>query len=402
MKDIKLQFRPLPEMNTQGEIIIEVTHNNVCGTFDTGIFIQANEWDTEEEKVIFDSGNILRTIFLYNNWEKLNGELEDLKKVIEKLERRHPNFSFDDLEIKFRGATGKKEFIVFIDDLIRSMTKNNRLKTAQSYISTRKIFYTFLEERDIAMGYMDNDLMSDFEQFLLGRGMVRNTTSFYIRTLRSAYNKAVQQNLVKQCFPFSQVYTGIDKTQKRAVSHKTINDLENDQRMTRNMSLSRDLFLFSFYCRGISFVDLARLKKTNIKNGVLTYMRSKTGQMLSIGLEPCMEEIINRYESYGQAPDYVFPIIFNEKNFYQEYSSALRVHNLRLSRISKRLKIDPPLTSYVARHTWATIAKKKGVPLGVISEGMGHTSEGTTKIYLASLDQNVLDKANKMIISNKR
>lgn len=402
MKQIKLQFRPLPDIDARGEIIIEVTHNVVYGVFDTGVVIQSNEWNTKEERVIFDSGNILRTIFLYNNWEKLNEEIGNLKRVIEQLERRHPNFSFDDLEIKFRGATGKKEFIVFMNELINLMIKNNRIKTAQSYISTRKIFQHFLEEGDIAIGYIDSDLMCDFEQFLIGRGMIRNTTSFYLRTLRSAYNKGVQQNLVKQCFPFSKVYTGIDKTQKRAVSHKAINDMENVNRMTSNMSLSRDLFLFSFYCRGVSFVDLARLKKTDIKNDILSYTRSKTGQTLNIGLEPCMKEIISRYEKSGQAPNYIFPIIFNEKNFHKEYSSALRVHNLRLKRISKRLDIDPPLTSYVARHTWATIAKKKGIPLGIISEGMGHTSEGTTKIYLASLDQNVLDKANKMIISNKK
>lgn len=401
MKQIKLQFRKSPDSD-QGEIVIDVSLKKVSGTFSTRVFINTSEWDDVEEKVVFDSNNILRAIFLYNNWEKLTVEIDHLKKVIEKLDRRNPNYTFDDLEVKFRGATGKKQFLAFVDEQIEFLLREKRIKTAQSYSSARKIFYTFLEAKDLEMEYIDSDLICDFEQYLITRGMVRNTTSFYIRILRSAYNKAVQQNLVKQCFPFSQVYTGIDKTQKRAASQRAINDLENDRRLSRNMSLARDLFLFSFYCRGISFVDLARLKRSNIKNGVLSYVRSKTGQQLHIGLEPCMEKIIHRYEEWGQAEGYLFPIVYHEKDFYKEYASALRIHNLRLRRISKRLKIDPPLTSYVARHTWATLAKKKGVPLGVISECMGHTSEGTTKIYLASLDQNVLDKANKMIISSRR
>lgn len=401
MKQIKLQFKKSPE-NGQGEIVIDVSLGQVTGAFSTGVFINANEWDEVEEKVIFDSNNIMRAIFLYNSWEKLTAEIEDLKKVVAKLDRRNPNYTFDDLEIKFRGATGKRQFLSFMEEQIALLIREKRVKTAQSYTSARKIFSAFLEEKDIALEYIDSDLICDFEQYLITRGMVRNTTSFYVRILRSAYNKAVQLNLVKQCFPFSQVYTGIDKTQKRAASQRAIYDLENDRRLSRNMSLARDLFLFSFYCRGISFVDLARLKQSNIKNGVLSYVRSKTGQQLHIGLEPCMEKIIRRYEDWGQAEGYLFPIVYNENDFYKEYASGLRIHNLRLHRISKRLKIDPPLTSYVARHTWATLAKKKGVPLGVISECMGHTSEGTTKIYLASLDQNVLDKANKMIITGRK
>lgn len=402
MEEIKLQFKHDRDNSVHGELIICVDDDTAKGIFETGIQISSKEWDFNEHKVIFDSTDILRAIYLYNNWESLNNDVEKIKKIVTKLKSRNLEMTFHDIEVKFRGATGKKPFLAYIDEIMVQLKKENRVKTAQSYKSAQNVFSKFLNDRDLSLEYIDNELISDFEQYLMGKGIVRNSTSFYMRILRSAYNKAVHANLVKQCFPFANVYTGIDKTQKRAVSQRTIHELETEKRLSRNMSLARDLFLFSFYCRGVSFVDLARLKTNNIKNGVLSYVRSKTGQLLHVGIEPCMERIIQRYESWGQADGYIFPIIYNEKDFYREYSSGLRIHNIRLQRLSKRMQIDPSLTSYVARHTWATIAKRKGVPLEVISECMGHSSSGTTKIYLASLDQNVLDKANKMIISNRR
>ncbi|MEG0499826.1 MAG: site-specific integrase, partial [Rikenellaceae bacterium] len=278
MRQIKLQFKPSSVDKATGEIVIEVLFPTAEGQFETGVYIQSDEWDLEGEKIIFDSDNILRAIFLYNNWERLNGEVEKLKIIIQKLEHRRPNFTFEELEVKFRGANGKKEFLAFIDEQVLLLMRDKRVKTAQSYNSTRNIFAQFLGNKDIAMEYVDSDLMCDFEQFLLNKKMVRNSTSFYLRILRSIYNKAVQQDLVKQNSPFSQVYTGIDKTQKRAATQRAIYDLENDKRLSRNMALARDLFLFSFYCRGISFVDMARLKQENIKNGILSYVRSKTGQ----------------------------------------------------------------------------------------------------------------------------
>lgn len=401
MEEIKLQFKADCGNSAHGELIISVESDTVSGIFETGIQISSKEWDFNEGKVIFDSSDILRAIYLYNNWENLNNDVEKIKKIVSKLKSRNAVITFHDIEVKFRGATGKKLFLDYIIETADKLKSENRTKTAQSYRSTANILSKFLDDKDLSMEYVDSDLIADFEQYLFSKGIIRNSTSFYMRILRSVYNKAVHANLVKQCFPFANVYTGIDKTQKRAVSQSIIYDLEAEKRLSRNISISRDLFLFSFYGRGISFIDLSRLKTDNIKNGILSYVRSKTGQLLHVGVEPCMERIIKRYESYGQAKGYLFPIIYNENNFYKEYSSALRIHNLRLQRLSRRMKLEPPLTSYVARHTWATIAKKKGVPLEVISECMGHTSAGTTKIYLASLDQNVLDKANKMIISNR-
>ena len=194
-----------------------------------------------------------------------------------------------------------------------------------------------------------------------------------------------------QQYPFRHVYTGVDKTVKRAIPIKAIKALKDLDLATNSaLDFARDMFMFSFYTRGMSFVDMAYLKKTDLQNGILTYRRRKTGQELSIKWEKCMAEIIAKYPE--NKTDFLLPIIKDEGD------NALHLVNYRLKELSTMLKLQRPLTMYVARHSWASAAKAKNVPLSVISEGMGHDSETTTQIYLASLETSVVDKVNKMIL----
>lgn len=226
-----------------------------------------------------------------------------------------------------------------------------------------------------------------------------NTTSFYMRILRAVYNRAVEKGLTEQRYPFRHVYTGVEKTIKRAVSVKVIKKLkELDLSMKPSLDFARDMFLFSFYTRGMSFVDMAYLRKIDLQNGILTYRRRKTGQQLTIKWEKCMEEIICKYSS--NKTDYLLPIIKVQDNERKQYDNALHLVNYRLKDLSKILKLQRPLTLYVARHSWASAAKAKNIPLSVICEGMGHESEKTTQIYLASLETSVVDKANKVILES--
>ena len=162
------------------------------------------------------------------------------------------------------------------------------------------------------------------------------------------------------------------------------------------LQLSRDLFLFSLYTRGMSFIDMAWLKKDNLQSGHLIYRRHKTGQQLSIKWESCMKELVKKYE--GLAKHYLLPIIVNDGDERGQYKRMQYRVNHALKRVSEMAGIAPALTMYVARHSWASIAKSKHIPTAIISEGMGHDSEQTTRIYLASLDTSVVDKANKKIL----
>lgn len=200
--------------------------------------------------------------------------------------------------------------------------------------------------------------------------------------------------------PFKYVYTGVEKTFKRAVPLTVIRRIRDlDLTLTPATDYARDLFMFSFYTRGMSFIDMAYLKKKDLQNGVLSYRRQKTGQQLFIRWEKPMQEIVDKYDTSGTC--YLLPIIRNMgAEARRQYSSAAHFVNAKLKRLGEQLGLGMPLTTYVARHAWASIAKSKNIPLSTISEAMGHDSERTTRIYLASLDTSVVDKANSLILKS--
>lgn len=273
-----------------------------------------------------------------------------------------------------------------------------RERTSETYTATLRSFMSFRDGEDIPLDSISADLMERYEAWLKFRGVSMNTVSFYMRILRAVYNRAVEKDLTEQRRPFRHVYTGLEKTAKRAVPIKVIKALKDlDLSLKPSLDFARDLFLFSFYTRGMSFVDMAYLKKSDLCNGILTYRRKKTGQMLTIKWEKCMEEIIAKHTF--PTSDYLLPVITSNDDTRRQYENALHLVNSRLKKLSEMLHLQRPLTMYVARHSWASIAKARNIPLSVISEGMGHDSEATTQIYLASLETSVVDKANKMILS---
>lgn len=295
-------------------------------------------------------------------------------------------------------------FFSFMKEQEELLQNNGQFKTAVSYSCTFNSFFNFRKGEDLSIEEITSEQIKSYQSWLKQRGVVSNTSSFYMRVLRAVYNKAVSKNLAVQQHSFEGVYTGIDKTQKRALSIEALRLLkELDLSGKKKLELARDLFMFSFYTRGMAFVDMAHLCKKDIKDGLITYHRKKTGQQLIIGLEPCMEEIIEKYSSLTEGSDYVLPILHSNisRDLQEQYYNALRYQNAQLKKIEKLLNIPHlHLTTYVPRHTWASIARENGVSLSVISEGMGHTSEKTTRIYLASLSQVVMDEANRKVLSS--
>ncbi len=164
-----------------------------------------------------------------------------------------------------------------------------------------------------------------------------------------------------------------------------------------DLAYARDLFLLSFYLRGMSFIDMAFLRKSDLHGNNLSYRRHKTGKLLSVKWTKEMQSIVNRY-SKGRS-EYLLPILQTDPdNSRIAYKNISYNINRKLKIIARMAKIDIPLTFYCARHTWASIAHSEGIPITIISEGMGHRSENTTRIYLASLDSSTIDKANRSII----
>lgn len=302
--------------------------------------------------------------------------------------------------VKTKGFKCEKGFLVFAREVIRQQAKLGKVCTAERYTTVVNSFGRFLGERDVLLGEMDSDLMEGYENYLKSAGVCPNTSSYYMRGLRAIYNRAVEKGLTAQRSPFKHVYTGVDKTVKRAVTIETIRLIRDMELESRPMEdFARDMFMFSFYMRGMSFVDMAFLKKDDLRNGILSYRRRKTGQQLFIRWEVPMQAIIDKYDTSGTV--YLLPIIRDgEADLLRQYRNSIHLVNAKLWEMGKALGLDAPLTSYVARHSWASIAKSKEIPLSIISEAMGHDSEKTTRIYLDSLDTLVVDRANSIIINS--
>ncbi len=291
----------------------------------------------------------------------------------------------------------------YIQTQIRKMLRANRLGTARNYQKAWNSLRTFLGDRKLLICDIDESLVSDYNTYLTERGLVRNSISFYMRIFRAVYNRAVRQRLAVQSYPFNTVYTGVDKTRKRAIDEMIIEELNRKHfSVFSPFYLVRDLFIFSYCTRGMAFVDMAYLRKSNLQNDTICYTRRKTGQQLTVRIEPTIRRIIDRYAN-DQSP-YIFPLLTTEEPLraYEEYLSALNSYNRRLRLLAKHLSIKCKITSYTSRHSWATAARNHNVPLSVISAGMGHTSEQTTRIYLALLDNSIIDDANRGIIGRLR
>jgi integrase len=383
----------------EGCIYYQVIHSRTIRQVNTAYKVLTAEWDSHTETIIqsLENESQERVRKLNDIRERICWDTRLLRKIVSQFEQAMSVYTADDVVTEFRRLSSQNSLERHLRDTATRLSVLGRTRTAETYLSALSSFMKFTDGEDVPLDGITPFLIQQYEAWLKSSGACLNTISFYMRKLRAVYNQAVERGLTEQCYPFRHVYTGKDKTSKRAVPLATIKKVKSlDLKDRPALEMARDMFMFSFYTRGMSFVDMAYLKKSDLKNGILTYRRRKTGQELSIKWEKCMSEIISKYPD--NKTDFLLPIIKEVGNERKQYDNALHLVNYRLKDLSKKLKLQRPLTMYVARHSWASIAKAKNVPLSVISEGMGHDSETTTQIYLASLETSVVDKANKMIL----
>ena len=397
MASVKAKFRPSVIEGKEGTVYYQIIQNRVIRQLKTDYRIFTDEWNEAGSCIIVGSSE--RSNLLLSLQERMEWDLKRLDMIIRQLDNRKVGYTADDIIASFQSNTERQSLFNFMQGIIARLKQMGKIRTAENYSCTLKSFMQFRGDRDILLSEIDSDLMQLYEAYLHGKGAVRNTSSFYMRILRAVYNRALEKELVEQRNPFRHVYTGVDKTVKRAVPLSAIKRMKNlDLPLQPNLEFARDMFLFSFYTRGMSFIDMAHLKKKDLQNGFLSYRRRKTGQQLVIRWEQCMQEIVGKYPENSLSP-YLLPILkypFEDTN--KQYRNVMSVINRKLKEIAGLADISVALSMYCARHSWASAAKSENVPISVISEGMGHDSEMTTQIYLASLDNAVVDKANHQIL----
>lgn len=287
----------------------------------------------------------------------------------------------------------------FVDQLRTQFLQQNKLRLAETYQSALNSFCLYINKVEILMEDIDSKMIEGYESYLKQKKLTLNTISFYMRILRAIYNRAVKSGTIADKKPFDHVFTTMTKTAKRAIPIQTIQKIAQAHITNKNEALARDLFLFSFYTRGMSFVDIAYLKKTDLNNTYLIYKRKKTGQELKIAWRKEMQELVDRNSSKDGV--HLLGILDenSEKSLRFQYHYTQCIINTALKRLGKQLNLGTNLTMYVARHSWATIARQKNIPLSVICDGMGHNSEKTTQIYLQSVDAEAIDRCNDKLIA---
>ena len=250
---------------------------------------------------------------------------------------------------------------------------------------------------------MDVNWLKRYESFLREQRLAENTIGIRFRTLRAIYNVAMEEDVVSpDCYPFKKFKVARlhqDTIIKCALTKADIERVLQFQSSNRYMRFPIDIFAFTYYCGGINFIDIANLTQANIMENKLIYKRHKTGKLIKIPLQPQAIELIKKYHN-AESP-YLFPIL---SPFHKtDEQKANRIHkvitkvNDRLKQIGKALNLPIPLTTYVARHSQATVMKKAGVSTAVIREIMGHSSERVTQIYLDSFDNEQIDEAMKSL-----
>lgn len=394
MATVKVKFRPSTVPGKAGAVVYQLIHRRKMRLVSTGIRLSVSQWEVLPEATSGKLAAVRR---------QLGSGQAVLQRIVSAFDKSGREYTVDEVVRRYKSGRDGKSFLDFMRREIDGLTQAGKLGTARNYRSTLNSFSTFLQYRDAYPSFLVDNVVEEYGNWLSSRELSRNTVSFYMRMLRAVYNKAVNRRQVEQSFPFRNVYTGVAPTRKRAVGEDIIARLVHaDLPRYPALSFARDLFVFSYCMRGMAFVDMAYLKKADIMDGFICYHRRKTGQQLQVRLERFAFDIVKKYA--GSYPDtsYLFPILKSERgaDAYRQYQTALRYYNRLLKQLSAKLRLGVPLSSYVARHSWATAARNHHIPLSVISAGMGHTSEKTTRIYLASLENTVIDDANREIIGS--
>lgn len=398
MASIKAKFRRSTVDGREGTIYYQIIHERKIRQIISDCRLLPSEWDENRSMAKLPAVGT-RVGIVMSIRDNIKCDVERLTMIIRKFERDMTGFSADDIVEEYKRYINEYTLFGYMSRIIARLKLSGHIRTSETYASALASFKKFRNGEDIMLDSITPEIIEAYESWHRGRGNVPNTSSFYLRILRAVYNRAVDNDIIENRNPFRRVYTGVDRTCKRALSLATIKEIKNlDLHDKPLLDYARDIFVLSFMLRGMAFVDMTFLKKSDLKYGYVCYCRRKTGRPLTIKWTDAMQAILDKYPE--NTSDYLLPIIresvADERAAYHNIGCVI---NNNLKKLGVMIGAGIPLTLYVARHSWASAAKAKGIPVGVISEGMGHSSETITQIYLASLDTSVVDRANSLILA---
>lgn len=399
MATVKVKFRASSVPGKEGTLYYHLIHQRNLRWISTDYHVFPEEWNDKKSTIIV-SNRTDRQAHLQLIQSKIDWEMKQVQRIIHDKKVDGVPYSIDDIAKEIQQLPPSQSVFAFFQQQIAKKEQMQCVGTKNNYTSAANRFIEFRNYEDLAFSQMTSEMMEMYQAWLRNRGISQNSVSFYLRTLRTLYNKAVESGQAPPTDIFTHVQTVNVRTAKRAITVKDIRNIEKLE-LPRESSLdkARDLFLLSFYLRGMAFVDMAFLKKSDLKCGLISYNRRKTHQNLNIEWMKPMQAIIDKYAEQIKDSPYLLPILTGKETApYTAYRKVEYNTNYNLKKIGQIIGLKIPLTTYVARHTWASIALHMNIPIAAISEGMGHNSYKTTQIYLQSLDVATINEANEKII----
>ena len=389
--------------NGSAPIHIRVTHNRKSRFVGTGVTIPIDSWDIEKQRIKPNTPDSQELQL------QIDKKISELNRRIKKLEALEIEVTLDNL-LETNGRKVNCTIGECLDSTIARLESLGKYGSASKHRSLRSRLSQY-RSLNIQMNEIDLTFLRDFELFLRKIGNTNNSIATKFAIFKAAYNKALSEGLfIHKSNPFSKYKVGSlwTKTRKRAITKEDVQrlaelEIESENRFSYR-DFARDIFLFSYYTAGINFTDIASLRYCDIINGRISYSRNKTQKLLSFRLMPTAMAIIEKYSrSEHSSEDYIFPILDKQvhitpQQIFNRTHKVLRKVNRELKVLGEMIGLQMPLTTYVARHTYATVLKRSGVNIAIISESLGHSDLSTTQIYLDSFENSQIDEAMKNLL----
>lgn len=389
---------------------LRVTIDRKMFELTSGYSLLETSWDEKKQL-------IKKSAVEFQNTTRINNLLSVRKaEVFDKLAKMDEEGALHRLSLQeIKGQiTGKKQMdhtFTFIQSVIDEMRQGGSIGNARVYDMVLRSIKNFTEDKDFSLKKINYAWLKRYEAWYLGRENAMgkpnsiNGLGVNLRTIRAVMNRAIKQKLLsKDHYPFSNYTIRKEATRKRAITREDLAKLKAIEPKTERQKRAKKYFFISYYLMGASFIDIAFLTFENVQNGRIEYKRKKTGRLHSIKISDRLFDLIGPYLGRDEAShdDFILPILSKEQTLEEQYVAArdeMRRYNKALKALGEKAELSIPLTSYVARHSYATIAKYEGMPTALISEALGHTTEEVTQVYLDSFDKNVLDDWNERVQS---
>lgn len=383
-------------------LVFQIIHNRRKKIIYTKYKVNMSNFDLARGKVHSCSNYNLSRVLVMSINKDVKQQRKLLMEKIEKLEYLGVEYSVDD--INFGASTRNSPYLIqHIKTQINNKLLERKEGTASAYRNTLMSLSKYLDGHDIKVANVTPVFVRKYENYLVCNEVSVNTMSYYMRNLKTLFNVLINDRDYLAENPFKVTRTSICKTVKRALTRKELIKLATltfDTETESHLEFARDIFMFSYYTRGMPLVDIVYLKKSQLIDDVIVYKRRKTNQQLKVRVTESIRELIAKYDN---SSEYILPLLDIEsaRSLYAQYRLVLGRINHNLKTVGRSANLSVPLTTYMARHSWATQAKESGTPTSVISEGLGHTSEKITQIYLKEFDSSVIDKVNELVTKLK-